>query len=100
MNSMKELFQKLKTDSWTLGIILGIVVPLITFGILWLIMMQLGPISAGRYWLKESTIMLLAIFTNLFTFRYYMVNLRYDRTGRGILLVTFVMAAVFFVLYL
>ena len=40
------------------------------------------------------------ITSNMITFRYYMVNLKYDKTGRGILLVTFASAAAYFFLYL
>lgn len=97
---MSNLFSKLKRDSWSLGIVIGVVVPLIVYGLVMLILMQWGTLQPGVYVLKPSTIKLLAIFSNLITFRYYMVNLRYDRTGRGILLVTFVFAAIFFVLYL
>ncbi|MFO7979096.1 MAG: hypothetical protein R6U64_10595 [Bacteroidales bacterium] len=97
---MKNIFSKLKRDSWTLGIILGVVLPLIVYGLVMLILMQWGTLREGVYVLKPSTTKLIAIFSNLFTFRYYMVTLKYDRTGRGILLVTFVFAAIFFVLYL
>jgi hypothetical protein len=94
------MFKKLKRDSWTLGIILGVALPLLVYGIVLFIMMQWGTVHEGVYVLKPSTMKLVAIFSNLITFRYYMVNLKYDRTGRGILLVTFLMAGVFFYLYL
>lgn len=97
---MAKLFNKLKTDSWALGIAMGIILPLVVYGLVLLVLRQWGTIAPGHYVIKPSTHMLVAIFSNLFTFRYYMVNLRYDRTGRGILLVTFILAAIFFLLYL
>jgi lipid-A-disaccharide synthase-like uncharacterized protein len=70
-----------------------------------------GLLYAGvKYWstlnnalhfelVKQSTLQLAGIFVNMFTFRYYMVNLRYDKTGRGILLATFVYAGLFVYMY-
>jgi hypothetical protein len=46
--------------------------------------------------LKESTIQLLALAVNLIPFRYYLIRVKADKTGRGILLVTFVFALVYF----
>lgn len=74
--------------------------PVVFYLIILAVMLQWGTVSEGIYLLKSSTMMLLALFSNLISFRYYMVNLKYDRTGRGILLVTFLYAGVFFYLYL
>lgn len=88
----------LKKDNWALGIGLGLLTPLAVYGIILLIMRQWGTIDpyAGIYVLSKSTMMLIGIFSNLFTFRYYMVNLNFDKTGRGILLATFLYAGLFF----
>lgn len=86
-----------KKDNWTLGIAMGLLLPAIVYVIVYFIMRQWGTIddSLNIYFLKESTMQLVGIFTNMFIFRYYMVNLKYDKTGRGILLATFVYAGVF-----
>ncbi len=88
----------LKKDNWILGIIMGLVVPLIVYGIILTIVRTYGVVDEirGIYMMKPSTMQLIGIFSNLFTFRYYMVNLKYDKTGRGILLATFIYAGVFF----
>jgi hypothetical protein len=88
----------LKKDNWILGIALGLLLPLAIYGILYFIMVNWGTVdeTLGVFYIKESTMQLISIFSNLFTFRYYMVNLKYDKTGRGILLVTFIFAALFF----
>lgn len=87
----------LKKDSWLLGIVLGVFVPLIIFGILFLIVEKWGVLDEGLNVriLDFSTMMLIGIFSNMFTFRYYMVNLKMDKTGRGVLLATFVYAGFF-----
>lgn len=87
----------LKKDSWLLGVAFGVFVPLIIFGILYLLVEQWGVLDEGLNIrvLDLSTMMLIGIFANMFTFRYYMVNLKMDKTGRGILLATFIYAGFF-----
>ncbi len=88
----------LKKDNWSLGIILGLLVPVAIYGLLLLFMKNWGTVDdvLGIYMLKNSTMMLIGIFSNMFVFRYYMINLKYDKTGRGILLATFILAGIFF----
>lgn len=88
----------LKKDNWALGVIMGLLLPLIVYGIIFTIVRTYGVVDEirGIYMMKQSTMQLIGIFSNLFTFRYYMVNLKYDKTGRGILLATFIYAGVFF----
>jgi hypothetical protein len=49
---------------------------------------------------RESTIRVIAIFLNVFPFRYFMLKTNYEYTGRGILLVTFVVGLSYFFFYL
>jgi hypothetical protein len=87
----------LNKDRWVLGIVIGLVLPAALFGILYLLNRYLSiEYNNGRMYLRISTLMLIAIFTNMFTLRYYLVKKKFDKTGRGILMVTFVFAFVFF----
>ncbi len=88
----------LKKDNWLLGVIIGIIVPAIIFVVLYLIINITGPGYTNIPILKPKNIPLVGIFFNMIPFRYYMVNLKYDNTGRGILLVTIVYAILFFFL--
>ena len=90
--------EKLKTDQMWLGILLGLLLPAVVFGMLYLIAKLAAPVGKP-YLIPISTILLVAIFTNLFTMRHYLVKLKFDRTGRGILLVTFLMAIAYFLLF-
>ena len=49
---------------------------------------------------RESTIRVLAIFLNVFPFRYFMLRTNRELTGRGILLVTFIVGLTYFFYYL
>jgi hypothetical protein len=91
---METLFNKLKSDSWGLGILLGLLLPLIVYALLVIV------INFTGLGLARANAMLLSVFINLFTFRYYMVSLNFDRTGRGILLVTFALVAFYFFFFL
>ncbi len=91
----------LKKDNWILGIALGIILPLVVYGIIFFAMSQWGRIdeTLNLYFIKESTMQLAGVFANMFIFRYYMVNLKFDKTGRGILLSTFIYAGIFVYLH-
>jgi len=96
----KKVITYLKSDSLLLGIIVGIVFPGIIYGILHLLNVSF-PNPATKYtFLKESTIQILGIAVNALTLRFYLIKLKADKTGRGIMLVTFIMAILFFALNL
>ncbi|MDR2407892.1 MAG: hypothetical protein LBE13_07260 [Bacteroidales bacterium] len=85
-------------DTILLGTGLGILVPLIAFGILYAISVGFAP-EGKDYIIKISTVELVSVFLNLFTLRYYLLKLKFDRTGRGILLVTFILAIAYFAMH-
>ena len=94
------IINKLRTDSIWIGIILGILMPVITYIIFYLIGLGVDSASGKNEVLKPETIGLISIFSNLFLLRYYLLKLKYDLTGRGILLVTFATTITYFALYL
>jgi hypothetical protein len=88
----------LKKDSLMLGIVIGTVLPAVLFGVLYGISCFFAP--AGKdYLIQPATLALVSIFPNLFTLRHYLIKLQMDKTGRGILLVTFVIAILYFAFY-
>ena len=88
---MKEFFRR---DNFWLGIGIAVLLPILT----WLLLQGITNIfaSSGGDLFQKSTDQLLAICANLLPFRYYLVKLKADKTGKGILLVTFIMAMVYF----
>ncbi|HPS82825.1 MAG TPA: hypothetical protein PLA88_00805 [Bacteroidales bacterium] len=90
---MKEFFRR---DNFLLGIGIAVLLPVLT----WLLLQGITSILAGSSGdiFQQSTDQLLAICANLIPFRYYLVKLKADKTGKGILLVTFLMAMVYFYL--
>lgn len=84
------------------GIILGLVLPLIVWLLIKFFINTIIPLMTGDAMpiVKASTLSLIAIFTNLFSMRYYLLRLKFDFTGRGILISTFVLGIVYFSLFI
>jgi hypothetical protein len=85
---MRAFFEK---NHFGFGMALGAVLPLITFMLLFLAdehLMHRGP---GAVVVPPNIMAFLSIALNLLPFRYYMIQLRYERTGRGILFSTFML---------
>ncbi len=90
----------LKKDTNLLGVLMGIFLPVMFYGFLFLINLLVLSIFDLNFIIKQSTLQLISIFINLFPLRYYFVKLKYEKTGRGILLVTFMYLVFYFlVLY-
>ena len=100
---MRKLLEKLRRDSWGMGIFLGSFVPAITFGVLVGIIALIATIVGAN----PSNILnielikkliLLSIVPSVFIMRHYLLKLKFDLTGRGILVITFVIGVLFAVL--
>ena len=96
---MGNFVEKLRRDSLPMGLFIGFICSAVCFGILYgiitLVQHQTGALQMDRMIQK---LILLSVIPNVLLFRYYLVKLKYDLTGRGILLVTFVIAMLFAVL--
>jgi len=96
---MGNFVEKLRRDSLPMGLFIGFICPAIFFGILYAVIMlvqhQTGALQMDR---MVQKLILLSVVPNVLILRYYLVKLKYDLTGRGILLVTFAIAMLFAVL--
>jgi len=90
-----------KKDTLVHGIILGILVIVVGYFTL-----DFLNVWVSRYFFDrgplfgESSIRVFAIFLNVFPFRYLMLKTNREYTGRGILMVTFVVGLAYFFYYL
>ncbi len=96
---MGNFVEKLRRDSLPMGLFIGFICPAICFGLLYaiitLVQHQTGALNMDR---MVQKLLLLSVVPNVLILRYYLVKLKYDLTGRGILLVTFAIAILFAVL--
>ncbi|MDR2867929.1 MAG: hypothetical protein LBV46_00105 [Bacteroidales bacterium] len=93
-----KLSQTLRQDNFWVGTITGILVPSLIFGILTLILALVEHFTGKLDVVSIQKIILLSVVPNLFILRYYLLKLKYDLTGRGILTATFVIGLLFVVL--
>ena len=94
------MFKFFKKDSLIFGVAIGLVLPFAIWGILTIILdvlVNTEILLENR--VKDSTLQLIAIFINMFTLRYYLLKVKYDKTGRGVMLATFVLAIIYFVFF-
>jgi len=94
--------EKLRRDSYAVGIIEGIVIPVVLFGIIYgifaLILRSNPQMLVNNPNLVKTLIpkfILIAMIPNLFLLRYYLLKLKFDKTGRGIIIATFACAIAF-----
>lgn len=86
----------LKRDNIALGILVGLVLPGLFYGLLSLVAMI---VETGSVWarpLESDNMLLLALVINVIPIRIYFVSYRFDKTGRGVLLVTFLIMIAYF----
>ena len=88
----------LKKDHYIFGLLIGIVFPAIIFGLIFIMNLFLIKTGIAKFYLDKETHLLVSLGSNLVLLRYYFVNLKYDKTGRGILLITFALILFFFAL--
>jgi flagellar biosynthesis protein FliQ len=96
------MMEKLRRDSYSVGILLGIVNPAVLFGIIYGIFALI--VRANAQMLDNNPnltkilipkFILLAMIPSLFILRYYLLKLKFDKTGRGIIGATLAWAVVF-----
>ena len=78
-----------KKDSPFLGLFLGLFIPMIFY----FLQIYFLPILIGQSFSKPS-MQLFALICNIPFFRYYLLNLKFERTGKGIFFATFVYALI------
>ena len=76
-----------KKDSIFIGLCVGLLVPLLFY----FLQRVLIPVLFGHSF-SEASIQLFALVLNIPFLRYYLINLRYENAGKGVLFATFVYA--------
>ena len=87
----------LKKDNIAFGLLIGLLLPAAFYGLLSVIALFVETGSALARPFEPDRLMLLAIFINLLPLRLYFVSWKLDKTGRGILLITFILVMAFFI---
>lgn len=98
------MIEKFRRDSFGIGVTIGIVIPAILFGILFGVLMLVvhkKPVMLLNNPELINTLVpsliLISIIPSLILLRYYLLKLKFDKTGRGIVLATFLLGIVFII---
>lgn len=90
------MMEKFRKDSLWMGIAIGILLPGIIYGLLLGVLFILKNHNPA---IPIKTIVpkliLIALLPSLFVLRHYLIKLKYDLTGRGIIIATFIWALAF-----
>jgi len=93
------MINKLRKDSIWMGIALGFLIPMHIFLLLKLIVYFLPQQINNAAVFTLERLILISIIPNVLLLRYYLLKLKYDLTGRGILAITFVIGIVFIIIH-
>jgi hypothetical protein len=74
----------LKKDSFWLGLGIGLIGPLILFGVIYIVKFTLGHLALDKA-------MFVSVALNIVPIRYYFISAKMDRTGRGVLTMTVIL---------
>lgn len=86
-----------KKDNFIFGLLLGSVIPLIVYTLLeQLVTIEIKGVIQPRF--DQATNLVLSLVANILPFRQYMQKGNYEKTGKGILLMTFVYAMIYMVI--
>jgi hypothetical protein len=77
-----------KKDSYFTGVVVGIFLPVITFGIVWIIDQLLYSLTYVHLTRQMHYLYLLSAAINVVPIRYYLVNLKAEKSGIGTLVIT------------
>ncbi len=89
----------LKKDLWPMGVLIGIILPILLFAVLFAIDIGIYKLWETHMTVRFDYIYLLSISANLFPIRHYLVNLKFEKTGMGLLMITIAEIIGYFFMY-
>ncbi len=89
----------LKKDNYILGAILGIVLPVLLYGLLLLVDSLLLSLMGGSMVEDPRYFYLLSTLINLYPIRVYLVSFKFEKSGKGVLLVSFIEIILYFLFF-
>jgi len=93
------MIDKLRRDSFWMGLALGFLIPMHIFFLLKFIVFLLPQEIQVANVFDFKRLILISLIPNILLLRYYLLKLKYDLTGRGILAITFVIGIIFAIIH-
>ncbi len=89
----------LKKDNYLLGVLLGLILPLFFYGVLYVLDLLVFQLMGAHVVEFPRYLYLLATIINLYPIRVYLVNLKFEKSGKGVLLVSLLEIIAYFLLF-
>ncbi len=89
----------LKKDNFLTGLLLGIILPIVFYGVVLLIDMLLFQIFQVHLTSQHYYMYLLSAAINVIPIRYYLVTLKAEKSGIGVLLITGIYILTYFFMF-
>jgi hypothetical protein len=93
------MLQYFKKNNFLFGLGLGALTPFPVLGFFWLLDLLMKSTGIWHGLHQPQNIYLLSIVGNLILLRIYFLNLKSDKTAKGIMLMTLIYVILFFVVY-
>lgn len=84
------------SDHFVFGVVAGVLTPLLVFGLIAGVNYTLFTMGTVHHYLDLVNHILFSFIGNVILIRIFFVNLKFDKTGRGVLLITFVLVIALF----
>ena len=88
-----------RKDDLVFGFVAGLIVPLILFGGIFGLHLLLIRTFSILPLLNLKKMILISLIPNILLFRYYMLKLKFESSGKGILAVTVIIVLLFFIIF-
>ncbi len=85
-----------ESDSIFKGLLIGTLLPAILFGMIYITIISVSDIVTERFY-ENSTLLFIAL--NGITVRYFMIKKDQEKTGKGILVITFILMLLWVILF-
>ncbi len=90
---------RLKQNNFILGLVVGLLAPLPVYGFFYLLDFVLQKTGVWNGLQQAENIYLLSMIGNILLIRIYFVNLKLEKTAKGILIITIALILLFFLLF-
>ena len=93
------MWNKLREDNFLTGLMAGLLSMMMVYAGLRMLRSALAEYYGNPFFFPTPRIELITILCNVILFRIVIINLKKDKTGRGILFITVLLSMIFFYLF-
>jgi len=92
-----QLKKWLNNDEYSLGVLLGLIIPVPTALVFTILIRLSQNYLHGFTRARDMDMLLLGLAVNLIVMRYYLVKRKFEKTGKGLLILTVVLIILFLI---